>query len=361
MVVESSPEQPFFIRGRGWSSSAPKLTEKLLQLPCTTLTVGDICITLTRQNLRVQPGTTSSGGPATHHPSSSGRGSKAKSGVTRPYGTYAKSRNASTSSILKSSHPQQRANNAGGGARANARKSVSGPTATVSGTTNIDVNSSGNTISNFGINNPPNPIIRQPQKISSPEMPPASKQVEQQEKSVVVGKEVDLSVPKTSNTTDTTSATPVTKNVSVGENNGLSFLKSVPLPVATSSTAQAARYKRKSISPVPLGSDRSKDNADDREDTMRPPSPKKRRWSAPEQMEVDSQLSNASCRSSDKLQASDAKCLQMKVQTREETESSSVSSISKPKMNESKDSNKTTEGISSMNEMTSSDIPPEKA
>lgn len=48
MIVPSSPEQPFFVLGRGWSSLSPKTTEKLLQLPCCALAVGDVCITLSK-------------------------------------------------------------------------------------------------------------------------------------------------------------------------------------------------------------------------------------------------------------------------------------------------------------------------
>jgi zinc transporter 12 len=48
VVMESSPEQPFFVLGRGWSPSSPQTTQKLLQLPCTPLAVGDVCITLSR-------------------------------------------------------------------------------------------------------------------------------------------------------------------------------------------------------------------------------------------------------------------------------------------------------------------------
>jgi hypothetical protein len=48
VVVPSTPEQPFFILGRGWSSLSPKTTEKLLQLPCSPLAVGDVCITLSK-------------------------------------------------------------------------------------------------------------------------------------------------------------------------------------------------------------------------------------------------------------------------------------------------------------------------
>ncbi|CAG7693771.1 unnamed protein product [Allacma fusca] len=48
VIVETSAEQPFYVIGRGWSSSAPAKTEQRLQLRCTPLCVGDVCITLRR-------------------------------------------------------------------------------------------------------------------------------------------------------------------------------------------------------------------------------------------------------------------------------------------------------------------------
>ena len=47
--MDASPEQPFFVIGRGWSSSSPAKTEQKLRLPCTALCVGDVCITLRRK------------------------------------------------------------------------------------------------------------------------------------------------------------------------------------------------------------------------------------------------------------------------------------------------------------------------
>ncbi|XP_021943819.1 putative uncharacterized protein DDB_G0291608 [Folsomia candida] len=55
VVVPSTPEQPFFVLGRGWSSLSPKTTEKLLQLPCSPLAVGDICITLSKSTPHLAP------------------------------------------------------------------------------------------------------------------------------------------------------------------------------------------------------------------------------------------------------------------------------------------------------------------
>lgn len=45
-------EYPFFVFGQGWSSCSPDRTTQLLELPCTKLSVGDVCISLTLKNLR---------------------------------------------------------------------------------------------------------------------------------------------------------------------------------------------------------------------------------------------------------------------------------------------------------------------
>lgn len=45
-------EYPFFVFGQGWSSCCPDRTTQLLELPCTKLSVGDVCISLTLKNLR---------------------------------------------------------------------------------------------------------------------------------------------------------------------------------------------------------------------------------------------------------------------------------------------------------------------
>ncbi|XP_054620214.1 ataxin-1a [Dunckerocampus dactyliophorus] len=50
--VEVLVEYPFFVFGQGWSSCCPERTTKLLELPCTKLSVGDVCISLTLKNLR---------------------------------------------------------------------------------------------------------------------------------------------------------------------------------------------------------------------------------------------------------------------------------------------------------------------
>lgn len=45
-------EYPFFVFGQGWSSCCPDRTSQLLELPCTKLSVGDVCISLTLKNLK---------------------------------------------------------------------------------------------------------------------------------------------------------------------------------------------------------------------------------------------------------------------------------------------------------------------
>ncbi|XP_033830640.1 ataxin-1a [Periophthalmus magnuspinnatus] len=50
--VEVLAEYPFFVFGQGWSSCCPDRTTQLLELPCTKLSVGDVCISLTLKNVR---------------------------------------------------------------------------------------------------------------------------------------------------------------------------------------------------------------------------------------------------------------------------------------------------------------------
>lgn len=50
--VEVLVEYPFFVFGQGWSSCCPDRTTQLLELPCTKLSVGDVCISLTLKNLK---------------------------------------------------------------------------------------------------------------------------------------------------------------------------------------------------------------------------------------------------------------------------------------------------------------------
>ncbi|XP_024150269.1 ataxin-1a [Oryzias melastigma] len=50
--VEVLLEYPFFVFGQGWSSCCPDRTTQLLELPCSKLSVGDVCISLTLKNLK---------------------------------------------------------------------------------------------------------------------------------------------------------------------------------------------------------------------------------------------------------------------------------------------------------------------
>ncbi|XP_069469667.1 ataxin-1 [Ambystoma mexicanum] len=50
--VEVVVEYPFFVFGQGWSSCCPDRTSQLFELPCSKLSVGDVCISLTLKNLK---------------------------------------------------------------------------------------------------------------------------------------------------------------------------------------------------------------------------------------------------------------------------------------------------------------------
>ncbi|XP_074918950.1 ataxin-1 [Chelonoidis abingdonii] len=50
--VEVLVEYPFFVFGQGWSSCCPERTSHLFDLPCSKLSVGDVCISLTLKNLK---------------------------------------------------------------------------------------------------------------------------------------------------------------------------------------------------------------------------------------------------------------------------------------------------------------------
>ncbi|ELV12546.1 Ataxin-1 [Tupaia chinensis] len=50
--VEVLVEYPFFVFGQGWSSCCPDRTSQLFDLPCSKLSVGDVCISLTLKNLK---------------------------------------------------------------------------------------------------------------------------------------------------------------------------------------------------------------------------------------------------------------------------------------------------------------------
>lgn len=50
--VEVLVEYPFFVFGQGWSSCCPERTSQLFDLPCSRLSVGDVCISLTLKNAK---------------------------------------------------------------------------------------------------------------------------------------------------------------------------------------------------------------------------------------------------------------------------------------------------------------------
>ncbi|XP_038626866.1 ataxin-1 [Tachyglossus aculeatus] len=50
--VEVRVEYPFFVFGQGWSSCCPNRTSQLFDLPCSKLSVGDVCISLTLRELK---------------------------------------------------------------------------------------------------------------------------------------------------------------------------------------------------------------------------------------------------------------------------------------------------------------------
>ncbi|XP_004593159.2 ataxin-1 [Ochotona princeps] len=60
--VEVLVEYPFFVFGQGWSSCCPERTSQLFDLPCSKLSVGDVCISLTLKN--VKNGSVKKGQPA---------------------------------------------------------------------------------------------------------------------------------------------------------------------------------------------------------------------------------------------------------------------------------------------------------
>ncbi|KFQ45005.1 Ataxin-1 [Nestor notabilis] len=52
MTTRVLVEYPFFVFGQGWSSCCPERTSQLFDLPCSKLSVGDVCISLTLKNLK---------------------------------------------------------------------------------------------------------------------------------------------------------------------------------------------------------------------------------------------------------------------------------------------------------------------
>lgn len=91
--VEVLVEYPFFVFGQGWSSCCPDRTTQLLELPCTKLSVGDVCISLTLKNLR--------------------NGSLKKTQPAEP---------AAPASVLASGHGHLKANRAASGSRHSERE-----------------------------------------------------------------------------------------------------------------------------------------------------------------------------------------------------------------------------------------------
>ncbi|XP_072836582.2 ataxin-1-like [Pogona vitticeps] len=61
--IDVPPEHPFFVYGQGWSSCSPERTARLFSLPCHKLQVGDVCISISLQNLngRLAPQTSPEG------------------------------------------------------------------------------------------------------------------------------------------------------------------------------------------------------------------------------------------------------------------------------------------------------------
>lgn len=51
VCLDVPPEHPFFVYGQGWSSCNPSQTAQLFALPCHQLQVGDVCISVSLQNL----------------------------------------------------------------------------------------------------------------------------------------------------------------------------------------------------------------------------------------------------------------------------------------------------------------------
>ncbi|XP_072278666.1 ataxin-1-like [Pyxicephalus adspersus] len=51
VCLDVPPEHPFFVYGQGWSSCNPSQTAQLFALPCHQLQVGDVCISISLQNI----------------------------------------------------------------------------------------------------------------------------------------------------------------------------------------------------------------------------------------------------------------------------------------------------------------------
>uniref|UniRef100_A0A8C5QPA5 Ataxin 1 like n=1 Tax=Leptobrachium leishanense TaxID=445787 RepID=A0A8C5QPA5_9ANUR len=67
VCLDVPPEHPFFVYGQGWSSCSPKQTAQLFALPCHRLQVGDVCISISLQNVS-KNGASDSGCPPASRP-----------------------------------------------------------------------------------------------------------------------------------------------------------------------------------------------------------------------------------------------------------------------------------------------------
>ncbi|XP_068175654.1 ataxin-1-like [Antennarius striatus] len=54
VAIDVPPEHPFFVFGQGWSSCSPERTAQLYGLACHHLQVGDVCVSITLQQLQQQ-------------------------------------------------------------------------------------------------------------------------------------------------------------------------------------------------------------------------------------------------------------------------------------------------------------------
>ncbi|KAM9301891.1 ataxin-1-like [Gastrophryne carolinensis] len=64
VCLDVPPEHPFFVYGQGWSSCNPSQTAQLFALPCHRLQVGDVCISISLQNLTKNGASPAAGLPA---------------------------------------------------------------------------------------------------------------------------------------------------------------------------------------------------------------------------------------------------------------------------------------------------------
>ncbi|XP_019391658.1 PREDICTED: ataxin-1-like, partial [Crocodylus porosus] len=63
--IDVPPEHPFFVYGQGWSSCSPARTAQLFSLPCHRLQVGDVCISISLQNMNGNSASQATCPPAT--------------------------------------------------------------------------------------------------------------------------------------------------------------------------------------------------------------------------------------------------------------------------------------------------------